>query len=617
MPYLKSSRSRARALPAGLLALVSWALAGCDPDARWDFGRKEPPPEPKPGYAPHEDVILAGTIGQYTLLSNAEPLRLRGYGLVRGLGEDGSADCPTTIREYLLDYLKKELIPNDGPNARPVVSPSKLIDSLDTAVVEVTGFVPAGAPKGATFDLYVQAVGNQTRTLEGGSLLACELKIFSPSAEGRGLVAGRTLARGAGPVFTSPTPGSDPAAGVRKGTVLGGGVTLEARSFRLLLNEPSYTMARKIDSRINERFGQRPRVAEAMSNGFVELRTPAAYADRPEHFLRLVPHLMVDAAPALYERRLRELNEEVKGGDERLDHLSLAWEAIGRVAIPTVQPRYSDSDPAIAYYACRAGLRLRDINAVEAMGRIAATPGHKYRLAACEELGFSHMPQAARQLAPLLSDSEEPVRIAAYEAMLSYKHPAIQSRPMRSPLDASHYNVILDIVESTARPMIYVSRTREPRLAVFGPRTPVLTPIFYNHPRDWVTLNSQGGEGDITVFCRTRQSGVLSDALHVPPRVVDLVRSMADVPVGKREGDFNGIGLPYSLVVRVLQELESRESLTASVVMGPESVVDLLAPLEAPERPEADNLNATLEPPADSLVTGDAPVTLKPKEQPE
>ena len=116
-------------------------------------------------------------------------------GLVIGLGESGGSDCPSTIREYLLDYFAREFAPRDASERRPDFSPKQMIDSLDTAVVEVHGVVPGGAPRGTRFDLQVEAVGTQTRSLEGGVLALCELKRFDVTAAGKGLVGGRTLAR--------------------------------------------------------------------------------------------------------------------------------------------------------------------------------------------------------------------------------------------------------------------------------------------------------------------------------------------------------------------------------------------------------------------------------------
>jgi len=575
--------ARSLALVIGLLG-----LSGCGMDFDWSFGRKNTPPEKPPERLPEHDAILGDTVGSRSLLGNAELLRLRGFGLVAGLGDAGGSDCPTTIRSYLVDYFNRELLPKDGRGAVPVVSPQKLIDSPDTAVVAVEAFVAAGLPKGSRFDVFVQAIGAQTRSLAGGVLLRCELKLFSASDQGRRLVAGRELAYAEGPLFTLAAEQEPAEEESLTGEVLGGGVTVIDRAVRLLLQEPSYSSARQIEQRINERFGQNPKTAEAMSKGYLELHTPPAYAERPAHFIQLVTHLLLENTPAYCERRLRELAEEAHGDDEKLAHLSLVWEGMGRVAVPAFQSFYESDEPAVRYFAARAGLRLGDLSALPVVGQIAASEGEPRRLAALDELGACGLPQAARHVAPMLDDGDDDVRIAAYEALLNYPSQSIQSQLIRSALSPRHLNLALDVVDTQGPPLIYVRRTRDPRIAVFGRSVGVTTPLFYNHPADWVTLNARDAADDITVFCRTRSGNRLSDPILTPPRVVDLVQAMAALPVKDSAGRFGGIGLPYSGVIQILADLRGQKAIASALVIEPSPLRNLLTTYVPTERPEAD-----------------------------
>ncbi|MBU0616574.1 MAG: HEAT repeat domain-containing protein [Planctomycetes bacterium] len=578
-----------RIIPAiGLAALV---LSGCG-DNGW-HRKKDLPPEPEPRPLAAPDAVLGDTIGAHTLVGAGEPLHLRGFGLVIGLGENGGSDCPSSIREYLLDYLTREFASPDPGKRKPDFSPQQMIDSLDTAVVAVHGLILAGAPLGTPFDLQVQAIGTQTRSLEGGVLTLCELKRFDVASAGRGLVAGRSLARAHGLVFTGPFKGADPSAAqqtARRGYVLGGGRTLLDRTVRLLLQEPSYWMARKIERRINERFGQNPSVAKAMSKGYLTLTTPARYADEPARFIELVTHLYLENAPGLVERKLGELSRQLDGPAPTLSHISLVWEGMGRTVIPHIQPLYTHADPAVRFYAARAGLRLKDVNALAPMERIAESPEHACRLRAVRELGECDYPQAGRQLVRLLDSDDHEVRVAAYEGLLKHKHPAVKTHHFSSALDPTRFNLTLDVVESNARPLVYVRRTLEPRIAVFGPRMPLSLPLFYNHPDDWVTLNALEKHGDIAVLCRTRSGHLMTEPLMVPARVVELIRALADLPVEDDDGRLRGIGLGYARVVEVLDALCTSGAIPAQLAVQTTSGADLLGPAELPERPEGDEL---------------------------
>jgi len=555
------------------------------------FGKKDLPPEPKPGPKATSDAVLGDTIGAYTLVGAGQSLRLRGFGIVIGLGENGGGDCPSTIREYLLDYLAREFAPQDTASMRPKYSPRELIDSLDTAVVVVHGQVPAGAPSGTHFDLQVEAVGTQTRSLEGGVLVLCELKRFDVSAAGKGLVSGRSLARARGLVYTNPFTKDVPSirqSSLRRGFVLGGGKTLEDRSVRLLLHEPSYWTARKIEHRVNERFGQHPEVATAMSKGYITLVTPEKYADKPRHFQELVSHLCLDNTPGQVERKLQQLSRSLDAAPETLRHISLIWEGLGRTVIPHIQPLYTHANPYVCFYSARTGLRLKDINALAPMARIASSDGHACRLLAVREMGECGYPQAARPLETLLNTEDSAVRIAAYESLLNYRRPSVETVQFISVLDPTQYNLKLDIVESKAPPIVYIRRSIEPRIAVFGRLTPITLPLFYNHPDDWVTLNALELDDEITVLWRSRSGRTTPEPLKTQARVVELIKALCDAPFENDDGTPRGIGLNYSQIVEVLATLCETNAIPAQLVMQTAPLPELLGPMELPERPEAD-----------------------------
>jgi len=574
---------------------AAWVLtllvgSGCGDSRDWGL-RRQVPPEPTPKPADAVDPVLADTVGAQVVVGSGAPLRLRGFGVVAGLGENGGSDCPAAIREYLLDYFAREFAPRDAADGRARLSPQRLLDSPDTAVVAVHGLVPAGAPRGTRFDLQIEALGTQTRSLEGGILLPCELKRFDVAASGKGLVAGRTLARARGLVFTNPFGDLERGAAAqnaRRGYALGAGRTLEDRTVRLLLQEPSYWMAQRIERRLNERFGHDPPAAQAMSRGYLTLTTPAQFADDPEHFRELATHLYLESAPELIERKLIELSRHLDEPDPVLNHIALVWEALGRTAIPHIQPLYTHVRPAVRFYAGRAGLRLGDAAALAPLTQLAEAADSPYQVLAVRELGRCRFPQAVQRLVPLLDTDDQELRIAAYEALLAQRHPAVVTREFYSVLDPTQVNLTLDVVQSGGKPLLYVRRTLEPRIAVLGPDVHLSVPLFYSHPSDWVTLNALEGSSQIAILAQTRTGRRLSDPLLVPPRVVDLICALAGVPVEGEQGQLRGIGLGYAQIVEVLDALCAAGTIPARLVLQRASVVDLLGPAERPERPETD-----------------------------
>ncbi|MCG3128096.1 MAG: Flagellar P-ring protein [Phycisphaerae bacterium] len=594
---------------AALFAVVAALLcAGCsDFREKWDAFFKPRVEEAPPRPVQTPTAALAGTIGELTALSGMGGLQVRGIGLVIGLGDRGTTQVSGPVREYLIDELTKQVRVQLDRKSREAFSPQKMIDSPDTAVVEVFGVIPAGATKGAAFDVSVVAYpGTQTTSLEGGVLWPCELRIVDVSYKGDKLLAGRAVARAAGPIFTNPfAAGAAPTVtDPRRGTVLGGGRTSEPRNMRMVLANASYVTARQIEQRINERFGNSPKIAEAMSQSYVEVRTPDAYADDPVHFARLASHLYLRNDGALLERRLGDLHAVAERDDTALENVSLAWEGMGRLAIPRIQPLYTSDRPDVAYHAARAGLRLGDAAALEVMIRIAGEPRHAFRQSAVRELGHCQFPQACTAIIPLLGETNQELRIIAYEALLQQRHPAVDSTRVPHVLDPQQTNFWLDQIDAAGDPFIYVRRSGTPRIALFGSRAACRLPLFYAHPDGSVTLNGREPDGDVTLFCRTRKSQRLSDPLTAPPRVADLVLAMAEPPVKDDAGRTRGLGLGYSQVLQVLDALSHDDAIAARLVIEQKSMTELLGPDLSPDRPEAD---APAERTADSGASGDAP----------
>lgn len=568
-------------------------------------------PEPVAAPARSADPLFRDTVGNETLYGDAAPMQIRGYGLVTGLGEKGSSDCPTAIREYLVDFINREYQPANPGSYKQRVSPNKLIDSLDTAVVEITGTIAPGAPRGSIFDVQVEALrGSSTQTLEGGLLIPTELRIFDTNASGTGLLAGRVVARASGPVFVNPALRaiSTTDRNVRRGVVLGGGRTTEERSVQLQLIEPSYPQARKLERAVSERFGPGVRVAEALSQSYVVLHTPASMKEDPRRFLSIVPFIATLDDPGFRERRARELGELARARPNNLEEVSLGWEALGSSAFPALRPLYDEAASSIGYYAARAGLRNGDTQALGVIEAIARSRSHPNAIDAIRELGKSRFGSAAQTLAGLVDGSQNDHRIAAYEGLVRLGHPRVQRRTYASALDPAQPNVIVDVIDCEGAPLIYFKRTRSPVIAVFGKSMPVATPVFYTDPDDRLTISSEEA-GTLTLFARGRTSGRLSSKVVVPADVASLIGALADVPLfaEKNRKKLRGLGASYSEVIHVLAALtEEQKVIPATLVPEQIRIEELLGPLPLPERAATDR-EASESPKAPREDSRDAP----------
>jgi hypothetical protein len=562
-------------------------LSGCESDGLdfdW-FKSDRDPEEPTPELIEPPSDVVKGSVGELAFISNANPLQVKGFGLVVGLNGNGSRDVASTIRRYLIDQLKKDIAGQRVKGLNPNTSVTRLLESPDTAVVELTGTITTGMAKSAVFDVTVSAAtGTQTSSLEGGLLLLSELKRVGTRAGASGILLGETIAVARGPVFTSPfadeegeqgTVLSDP----RRGLVLGGGRVLKERPITLVLNNPSYDRARRIGQRINERFGHSPKAAEPMSQSQIHLHPPEPYQYRTFEFAQLAAHVYLNNTPAFFDLKMRELIDLVETGtlnDVEVADVARAWEAIGEVALSRLVALYEHRDPIIRFFAVRTGLRLGEINAIAHLGKIAGNPKHPMRLQAVQELGRSpSRPPAVLELRPMLNTRDSEVRIAAYRALRELKDRVIRTRSFNHRLDRDYVNFEFDVAPSSKDPLLYAHRVRHRRLAMLGGDVPVQLPVFFESEMNDLLIVGRAGEAKLTVLGRVLPEGP-REKFEIRPTVVELVEVLAERP--GRRGSSDGLGMTYSQVLRVLYGLSTDGSIPARLVFETPSVRELGGP---------------------------------------
>ncbi len=523
------------------------------------------------------------TIGQYGWIEGMRKMQVRGYGLVVGLGDRGSTQCPRQLRDTLIQQLYKR--PEFQTTRKDGLTPEQLVDSKDTAVVTVQGEIPAAVPSGTAFDVYVQAYpGTQTLSLEGGSLWPCELRIFR-ELDTATSIPGKALATAEGPLFRNPfavTEGAATQIDPRRAVIIGGGTTREDRRIRLVLTRPSHRMAGLIAERINARFIG-PKTAEAESPSYIRLRVPPAYRDNPSHFLSLLRHIYVPEQTGFAERRCRDLCQElIRAGAPHAD-IALALEGIGRPVLPTLRGLYDHRDPNVSYYAARTGIRLEDDLALTALTRHAADAASHNRLAAIEEMGRApYAVRAERALHPLLSDADPRIRVAAYEALLLAKDRSIQTQSV------GQQNFLLDHLHVPGENLVYAKRSSNRRIAILGRDVRCEPPLFYSDPGRSFILNAADDDDHLTVFRKLPRQGIVSPPVPVDYDLGTLLHLLGSEPGRDADGQVAGLGIDYSSLVQALHELSRSRAMNASFILEQPTTLDLFGPITQTGRPESE-----------------------------
>lgn len=525
------------------------------------------------------------TIGACTYYDGLRPMRVRGYGLVVGLGKNGSRECPRVAHDRLVESLYKQHRFSSAVVGSASISPEQLIRDIDTAVVIVQGEIPPAAVKGGRFDIAVGVLpGTQTKSLRGGRLFTTDLHIYR-SISNSVAITGRILARAAGPVFLNPFSEKDAPTRTSslEGIVVGGGEVRVDRRIRLVLTEASYQRVQRIQDRINARFPGRRAVADAISPSFIRLRIPREYHDDAAHFLALVRSLYLSHDPRFEATRARMLAQEILSPTAPHAQIALAMEGVGRAVLPILPDLYLHPKPHVSFHAAAAGLRLGDHLAADAMIMHSNDASGSFRFQAIRALARAEgMAGATIALRRLLYDGDPRVRIAAYEALVSRGDSAVKT------VRVGGDNFLLDLIPWEGDNFVYVKRKGARRIALFGREFRCRPPVLYRAPDGSVTIHAADGDNALTILRTVVSTGAMSKPISAALDLPDLIELMGSEAGIDLSGEVVGLGLDYAAVARVLHRFCKDGTIGAEFVLEQPNAAELFGTPKTTGRPESE-----------------------------
>ncbi len=579
------SKCGALAAVCGITLSILGTVGGCSL-------KKPPAPPPVQDVAAPSEAnqrvaqVMGNTVGGVAYMTGGRFLTVRGYGLVVGLGKNGSKECPEPLRTQMLQDIRKRMETGGIYSMDQVnLSAKNLLESLDTTVVEVTGTIPPGACKGTRFDVQVQAVaGSDTRTLEGGRLYSCSLHTYRMDNESG--TQGKPLATATGPIFqniVASGSGATTKPDSRGGLILGGGENLSARSMELMLGSNSHRMARQIMNRINEHFGKGEPIADAMSPTRIVVKAPQEWKNNEEHFYELVMHLPLAREEEFLRSYAQGLVGLLQEPEAPAEDIALVLEATGQPAVNVVQGFYAHSNRAVRYFSARVGLRLRDSTAVDVLGREASEASSPFREAAVAELSHASDVAVARiPLRELINDRSLKIRILAYEGLARHNDEKIKR------YHCGRGSFTLDIVPSNGEPVVYATRALEGRIGVIGRNVKCEPPFFYLHPSRAISISAQADQDEVTLVRRT-PFGQVSEPFKRSLDLGEMVRFLGDTAeLDDKTGKVIGLGLSYTQVLEVIQALSNSKATKAQLEIQNSTLADSLGAIKPMIRPESE-----------------------------
>jgi hypothetical protein len=490
---------------------------------------------------------LGTTIGAQAEVVKPEPVVVEGYGLVGGLAGTGSSYCPPEVRAYLKQYILTQL-----PDGRSNLD--QVLESKNTAVVMLQAEIGAMPSMGERFDVRVALLpGSEATSIQGGWLYKAELV-----AKGTLGAVTRPLATVEGAVFTNSigTAEVDP----RSGYILGGGRTLYEYATVWRLRKPNYTTASQIRNRVSERYG--PGIAQASSPAAVEVRIPAEYRQRKTRFVSLIAATFLEVTNELTIARINAYVQDLASPGDK-DSSEIALEAVGRESAGKLTALLSSPEAQVRLRAGRCLLNLDDSRGLAPLRDIALDPKSPYRLEALEAVMVSRRHADAVTLAQRLMQDEDPaVVLAAYEHLRRVDERAVAREVIGR-------GFLLEQVAQSSHKAIYVSRSGDPRVVLFGAPLRCRDNLFVESPDQMVVLNSRPGQGYVSVIRSRRAGRGVIGPIRTTPDVGDIVRTLGGEPAPGPASQARSLGVPYTQVIALLEQMCAKEAVAAQFWAGP------------------------------------------------
>ncbi len=404
------------------------------------------------------------TLGDITEVGNAQPIPVWGIGLVTGLRGTGGRPPNGPARAMLLETLTK----------RNVQNVKALLESPNTSIVYVHGYIPAGANKGDTFDLEITLPDqSKTRSLQGGFLQKCELfnyeaaKNLDPRAASDRFLKGHPLASAFGAVLTGFGEG-DEAQKQKQGRIWGGGIVSESRPLMLVL-KPEHqkaVMAALVAQRINDTMqggfqGPITELATAKTDQVVLLRVPHQYRLNMPRYLRVVRLIPLRDGPDTRGPYVKRLGEDLLQPRYSVT-AALRLEALGTHSVAPLKDGLQSDHALVRFCAGEALAYLGEACCGEVLARMVeeqpALRAYSLTALASFDDAVSHV-----KLRELMNSRSAETRYGAFRALraLDENEPSVRG---------DYYNESFWVhrVAPRSQSMVHVSCSRRPEVVLFG-----------------------------------------------------------------------------------------------------------------------------------------------------
>ena len=418
--------------------------------------------------------------------------------------------------------------------------------------------MPIAISRNRYFDVKVVVLeGTETTSLEGGELWGANLY-----EAGRFGAVIRVLATAEGAVFIDTIGPSK--TDKKIGYVLAGGTVLDEYKISLALRQPDYRTASLIRNKLNERFGTR--TAKAVSPSQIELKVPAKYREQKQRFISIVNATYLAQTEEITKERIRTFVRKLAVSEEKYTS-EIALETIGKESPDKVAALLNSSNEQVRLRAARCMLNLGSDRGLDTLREIAMDKASVYRIEALEAITASASRNDAAAIARrLLRDQNFDIRLAAYEQLRKLDDITITQRLIGRIF-------YLEEIAQIGEKGIFVSRSGQPRIVLFGAPIYCRDNIFVQSVDGEITINAPAGQKYVSVMRKhPKRPNVV--VLKSSFELSDIIETLCEDPLRKSDQGRHGLGVSYAELIGLLKQMSDTGAIQAEFRVGPLPKID-------------------------------------------
>jgi hypothetical protein len=226
-------------------------------------------------------------------------------------------------------------------------------------------------------------------------------------------------------------------------------------------------------------------------------------------------------------------------------------------------PVLNSSDPKVRLSAAVCMLNLGDDRGLYALREVALDNSSPYRISALSAItAAANRNDASAVTRKLLRDGNPAVRLAAYEQLRKLDDIAVTRNLIAR-------NFYLEQITQTPYKSIFVSRSGQPRIVLFGVPIRCRENIFIQSADGNITINAPPGQQYVSIMRKHPKRPNIIIQLKSSYELSDIIQKLCEEPIKEKGEGQAGLNVSYGEMIALLKQMCEKGAVEAEFHAGP------------------------------------------------